>query len=339
VLPSGQLHLAVVDVLGHGVAATKAALTVVHTLRFVAVEGTPLDEIVVRADALLNAQDTELVATVVVACYDPATGELRVASGGHPPALVVAADGTVTQLAATGGAIGWPAVGSDNVVSVRLGVHESLILYTDGLIEARKDVLEGMDSLVRHAGEVAYLSADQLAGELVERALSGADRRDDSLALVLRRTRSRVHPDRMRWRADPGDHAAIKDARLGLLDWLVDQGVSAEESLLAASELLANAVVVARDSVVMTAQVAADKIVLEVADDGNGDADLSSRGHALPEAESADGRGLFLVRSMSDDVSILSTAEGTVIRCEIPVRKLINPQRGVAPLRLVGPDT
>lgn len=320
-LPSGELHLAVVDVLGHGVSATKAALTVVHTLRFIAVEETPLDQMVARADSLLSAQNSDLVATVVVARYDPATGNLRIVSGGHPPALVVGPDGRVTQVAATGGAIGWPAVGSDNVVSVRLEAQESLVLYTDGLIEARKDVLEGMDSLVRHAGEVARLPAAQLADELVQRALSGADRRDDSLALVLRRTRARVHPDRMRWRTTPGDHAAIKAARRGLLAWLDDKGLDGDDSLLVASELLANAVVAARDSVVMTAERAGDHVVLEVADDGGGDQHLESRGHRLPGSDSESGRGLFLVRNVSDDVTILSTAEGTVVRCAIAARE------------------
>jgi PAS domain S-box-containing protein len=119
-LPNGELHVAVVDVLGHGVAATKDALTVIHTLRLVAVEGTALIDVVKRADELLSAQDSELVATVVVARYNPLTGALRVVSGGHPPALVVGADGSVTQLAGTGGAIGWPAVGSDNVITTHL---------------------------------------------------------------------------------------------------------------------------------------------------------------------------------------------------------------------------
>ena len=192
-LPTGELHVAVVDVLGHGVGATKAALTVVHTLRVVAVEGTPLEHIVTRAHDLLAAQQADdLVATVVVAHYDPATGALRVVSGGHPPALIVHADGTVTQLAATGGAIGWPGVGSDNVVTAQLAVGESLVLYTDGLIEARKDILQGMDALVRHAAAASHLPAAQYANELVERSLAGAERRDDSLALVVQRTHERA---------------------------------------------------------------------------------------------------------------------------------------------------
>jgi len=187
-LPSGELHVAVVDALGHGVAATKAALTVIHTLRYVAAAGTPLEQLVGRADELLSAQDGELVATAVVARYHPDSGALRVVSGGHPPALVVHTGGAVTQLAATGGAIGWPGVGSDNVVTTELAVGESLVLYTDGLIEARKDVLQGLASLVRHAADVSDLPAGAYAYELVQRSLAGADRRDDSLALVIRRT-------------------------------------------------------------------------------------------------------------------------------------------------------
>ena len=187
-LPSGELHLAVIDVLGHGVRATKTALTVIHTLRFVTVLGTPLEDVVRRTDELLDAQDTDLVATVVVARYQPATGHIRIVSGGHPPALVVGTDGTVTSLEATGGAIGWPGAGSDTEVTAWLADGESLLLYTDGLIEARKNILDGMEALAKHASHLAHLPATELADELVKQSLAGADRLDDSLAMVLRRS-------------------------------------------------------------------------------------------------------------------------------------------------------
>jgi PAS domain S-box-containing protein len=186
-LPSGEVHVAVVDVLGHGVAATKDALAVVHTLRVATADGTPLEELVARADELLGAQHPELVATVIVARYHPATGRLRVASGGHPPALVISPERGTEPLHATGGVIGWPGAGSDEIAETVLRPGEALLLYTDGLVEARKDILDGMEELARHAREVVQLPADALAAELVERALAGADRRDDTLALVLRR--------------------------------------------------------------------------------------------------------------------------------------------------------
>ena len=150
--------------------------------------GTPLEDVVRRTDELLDAQDTDLVATVVVARYQPATGHIRIVSGGHPPALVVGTDGTVTSLEATGGAIGWPGAGSDTEVTARLADGESLLLYTDGLIEARKNILDGMEALAKHASHLAHLPATELADELVKQSLAGADRLDDSLAMVLRRS-------------------------------------------------------------------------------------------------------------------------------------------------------
>lgn len=187
VLPSGELYLSVIDVLGHGVGATQDALTVIHTLRTVVLEGTPLDEVVTRADVVLCRQNPELVATVVLALFDPVTGVVRLVSGGHPPALVVTAFGDVRQVEAQGGPIGWPGAGSDGAVRVRLDPGDSLVLYTDGLIEARKNLVEGLQQLEEHAHDLSRSSAAGLAEGLVSRVLAGAVRRDDTLALVLRR--------------------------------------------------------------------------------------------------------------------------------------------------------
>ena len=319
-LPNGDLHVAVVDVLGHGVTATKDALTVVHTLRFVAIEGTDLQDVVGRADELLCAQDTELVATVVVARYNPETGELKVVSGGHPPALVVGPGGEVRQLSATGGAIGWPGVGSDNVATTFLGVHDSMVLYTDGLIEARKDIIEGMDSLTKVAAEVCHMPAQQYADELVRRALAGADRRDDTLALVLRRTRKSVVADSKRWHLDPGAHENFRQARKELESWLRAHSVEADDIVLVAAELIANASSAARTEVVMTAQVGAGHVIIEVSDDGEGTNHLEDLGRRLPGNDSERGRGLYLVRALSQEVSVMSTTEGTLVRSQIAAR-------------------
>ena len=317
-LPTGELHVAVVDVLGHGVAATKDALVVVHALRFAAVDGTPLDDMVRRTDELLSADAAELVATVVIARYRAETGELMVASGGHPPALVVGPDGVVTELTATGGAIGWPGVGSDNVATTKLEIGESLLLYTDGLIEARKDVISGMSSLMRHAGDVAHLPAAQFADELVKRSLQGAERRDDSLALVLRRTPTTVAPEAMSWEVTPGNAVALGEARRGLGDWLSSHRCNADDAVLVASELMANAVMAASSAVVLTAAMQGEDLILEVSDDGRGGERLEELGQRLPAADSEQGRGLFLVRALSDDLSIVTTRTGTVARCVIP---------------------
>jgi len=102
VLPDGDVHLAVVDVLGKGVGATKDAMAVISALRLLALEGCPLESLMARADTLMVAQSADLVATTLVARYTPSTGRVRLAGAGHPPALLVSADGTTRLLSAPG---------------------------------------------------------------------------------------------------------------------------------------------------------------------------------------------------------------------------------------------
>jgi len=187
VLPDGELHVAVVDVVGKGVAATKDALAVTHALRLLAFDGCPMERLVARADGLLSAQSPDLAATALVARYRPADGCVELAGAGHPPALVVSQQGRARFVQAPGIPIGWPGAGSTEVVSLRLDRSETIVLYTDGLIEAGKDILGGLDALRRAATEAAGYPAGPLARALVERSLSHAKRSDDSLALVLRR--------------------------------------------------------------------------------------------------------------------------------------------------------
>ncbi|HEX2698693.1 MAG TPA: SpoIIE family protein phosphatase, partial [Acidimicrobiales bacterium] len=120
VLPDGDLHFAVVDVMGKGVAATKDALAVTHALRLLVLDGCPLEDVVRRADEIVTAQNPDLVATLLVGRYRPLTGSLKLAGGGHPPAFVVQG-GRATEIRAPGGPIGWPGAGSEGVADVALG--------------------------------------------------------------------------------------------------------------------------------------------------------------------------------------------------------------------------
>ncbi|MGH1563685.1 ATP-binding SpoIIE family protein phosphatase [Mumia sp. DW29H23] len=330
-LPTGELHVAVVDVLGHGVTATRDALTVIHTLRYVAVEGTPLEDLVLRADELLGAQDSELVATVVVARFNPCTGELRVASGGHPPAIIVAPDGTVRQVAGSGGAIGWPGVGSSGVAVTVLEEGESLILYTDGLVEARRDIIAGMEQLERIASEVADLPAQELSDALVVRSLEGAERHDDALALVVRRaTRPALSP-RVRWELGPQAMSMIGHVRREMREWMGAHEVTSEDALLVADELLANALTAARTRAVLSVEVADGSLVIEATDDGRGDPHLNEHGRTPPPAGREHGRGLYIVRSLSRDVEALSTAGGSVVRARVVTSRSPATTRDLVP--------
>lgn len=316
-LPTGELHVAVVDVLGHGVTATRDALSVIHTLRHVAVEGTPLEDLVARADMLLGAQDSELVATVVVARFNPRTGDLRVASGGHPPAIIAAPDGTVRQVAGSGGAIGWPGVGSSGIAVTQLAEGESLILYTDGLVEARRDIIAGMEQLQQIAGEIAGLPAQELSDTLVQRSLEGAERHDDALALVVRRASKPALASFARWELSPQATYLLSRVRRELREWMAAHDIVSEDALLVADELLANALDAARTRAVLSVEVTDRTLTIEATDDGRGDPLLNEHGRTRPADGRERGRGLYIVRRLSREVQALSTTDGSVVRAQV----------------------
>ncbi|MCW2608381.1 MAG: domain S-box-containing protein [Frankiales bacterium] len=310
-LPDGTVHLAVVDVLGHGVQATQHALSVAHTLRTVVLDGTPLAEVVARADVLLGRQDPDLVATVVLGRYTPATGALQLAGGGHPPPIVVTAAGTARQVELEGGALGWPLAGSDGVVETCLEPGDALVLYTDGLVEARKDIVQGLAELAVLAGTLVDLPAGAFAQALVDDALRGADRRDDTLALVLRRDPGPEAAE-ARWQLEPASDQ-VGATRRDVTGWLTERGLPHDDVALVVGELLANAVVGARTTVLVTARLEQRPegvhVHLEVCDDGPGFEAVPPQPRAVEER----GRGLLIVRALARDVLVHSTSAGTSV--------------------------
>ena len=322
ILPNGDLHIAVVDVMGKGVAATKDALAVTHALRMLVLDGCPLEGLVAKADAILTAQNPELVATLIVGCYTPSSGQVRLVGGGHPPALLVTDQGVV-ELAAPGIPIGWPGAGSHGVACVELHRSDSLVFYTDGLVETTRDIVAGLSRLADLAVKTSAYPATHQARVLVERALDGAARHDDSLALVLRR---RVPPTATQrqplgpfeYRFTPNT-ATVPLARHFLRDWLVRlPAVPAEcdDLLLAATELCANAVRHATGepgSVALRAWAEGTDVVIEVEDDGRG-LELCHFHDELPDPESETGRGLFLVSALLDAVDTEHTPGRTIVR-------------------------
>jgi anti-sigma regulatory factor (Ser/Thr protein kinase) len=204
------------------------------------------------------------------------------------------------------------------------------VLYTDGLIEATKDILSGLERITRAAAETAQYPAPHLARALVERSLSGAMRRDDSLALVLRRrTPPASEPSAplgaFEYAFSPS-LATVPLARHLLGDWLEHLGIDDDERadlLLVASELCSNAIRHASGkpgALAMRAWADADAVVVEVEDDGAG-MELSHRMED-PDLEAEQGRGIYVVRALTDDLTVRRVDERTVVRA---IRRAVLP--------------
>jgi serine phosphatase RsbU (regulator of sigma subunit)/anti-sigma regulatory factor (Ser/Thr protein kinase) len=324
VLPDGDVFLSVVDVMGKGVAATKEAVAVAHSLRMLILDGCPIEGLVARADGLLTAHNPDLVATVVVARYRPDDGRIWLAAGGHPPPLLIPAQGDIRFVSAPGVALGWPGAGSQEVVELQLSRNDTVVLYTDGLIESTKDVLAGLDNLIRAAAQVAQYPSAHVARALVERSLSGAMRRDDSLALVLRRRTPPPPDDQARleafeYRFSPSP-ATVPLGRHLLSDWLAHLSVDEAERadlLLVASELCSNAVRHASgapSALSLRAWADGDAILIEVEDDGAG-FELNRRyDDEIPDPDMEQGRGLYVVEALTDEMSVRREGERTIVR-------------------------
>jgi sigma-B regulation protein RsbU (phosphoserine phosphatase) len=119
-------------------------------------------------------------------------GAVRAAFAGHPPGLVARAAGGVDELPTTGQLLGLLADVRISDVETTLAPGDALVLYTDGVIEARRrHELFGEDRLRALLGELGpqNLTAAEIADAVHAATIDFAGATEDDLAvLVLRRT-------------------------------------------------------------------------------------------------------------------------------------------------------
>ena len=184
--PGGLVTLTVADVQGHGVRAAAVMGQLRAALRGYALEGHSPVGVVGRADTLMQTLEQETYATAVLAQLDPDTGAVELCGAGHPGPLLIRADGATSYVDLVPGAplgVGGIAFGS---VEIQLSPGDALLLFTDGLVEGRRQPIElGMTRLADG------LRARRPAGpeELCDAALAvmgrGPDHDDDIALLAL----------------------------------------------------------------------------------------------------------------------------------------------------------
>jgi PAS domain S-box-containing protein len=188
VLPNGHVALAVGDVVGHDVtaAATMGQLTSVY--RALLVERPSPSALIDRLQASWSLLGLQRMATALFAELDPATGQLRVASAGHLPPLLLTdghAELLPVQPSRLLGAPPAPAPALEWAGVVPVGA--TLVLFTDGLVESRSaDIDEGLAALLAVCTGAGTSDPDELCDRLL-RELTGAHRADDIALLALTR--------------------------------------------------------------------------------------------------------------------------------------------------------
>jgi sigma-B regulation protein RsbU (phosphoserine phosphatase) len=136
-------RFAIGDVCGTGPEAAALAGLVRHALRASGIQTRDPVAMLRTANALLREQgspDDERFCTVCCAILRPRDAvRVTIACAGHPPPIVLRADGRVEELACRGGALGISPDVTFEPQRISLRTGDRIILYTDGLTEARDD--------------------------------------------------------------------------------------------------------------------------------------------------------------------------------------------------------
>jgi len=308
-LADGRIGLIVGDCVGHGLAAATIMGQLRSACRALLLE-RPSPRIALAgldrfAAQLPGAQCT----TAVCAVLNPETGELVYSSAGHPPPILLHADGT-TEVLEDGRTIP-VGVRPDRArpeAKMFLPARSVLLLYTDGLIERRGHSLD--DGIARvcalmqqsREGDLEHL-ANQIMAELAP-----SDGYQDDVALLLHRYPVPLEVD------FPPDVGGLAGIRVTLRDWLNRAGVGSEQVhavLVAAGEAVANAIEHGhRDAssgvVSLRATASATEVKLTIADSG-------SWKQPRPAAEPHRGRGMTLMRALMQEVVINPETGGTTV--------------------------
>lgn len=186
--PDDRVLMLVVDALGSGVTSVRDAWKVLYVARAHFEAGVPLEHLVARVAQTLAAEAEPPRASMIAAVLDPQTGAVEMVTGGHPPALVVHDDGRAWWLEASGRGIGAPQPGSTSVARTQLHPDDSLLLYTDGVVDGTRDLVEGLSNLKASATALRRRPIDGLARTMMNAVMTPRQARGDASLLIVRRT-------------------------------------------------------------------------------------------------------------------------------------------------------
>ena len=194
-LRDGKVGMAVADVSGKGIPAALFMMSSRTQLKGAAIGLDQPGEVLTEVNRALHEDNRRFMfVTVIYAIYDPRTGELTYANGGHCTPLIVQADGTCREIESTNGImLGIAGNLEYEQREDRLQPGDTLLLYSDGVSEARNrnDEEFGAERL-REIFQGNPPGSAQQANERIQQAVGefarGMPQADDLTCLALHRT-------------------------------------------------------------------------------------------------------------------------------------------------------
>ena len=193
-------HCAIVvgDVSGKGLEAARLTSLLHDGIRAYAMETTHPSDLLGRLNRLVCAlTPPEQFATTFLGVLNTETGHMRYCTAGHPAPAVVSSNGARYLSGTRAPVLGAFAEAQFNFLEAVLDVGERLVLFTDGVTEARRGMkLLGEERLLKMLDKMTRTPVERLPQRLLDKVLvySGGHLRDDTVILSLVRTESTAEP-------------------------------------------------------------------------------------------------------------------------------------------------
>jgi phosphoserine phosphatase RsbU/P len=188
----GKLMLVMADVAGKSVPAALLMATLQASLRTLASEGQPLTQLAERLNRYASEHSLggQRFTTAVIAEYDPATRELCYANAGHNSPVVRHANGGIERLESSALPFGITPDATFPTASISLQPGDTLVLFTDGVVEAFNAAGEEYSdgrwiNVIRALPRLSAQGALQYLMKSVEDFVGATRQSDDITCLVL----------------------------------------------------------------------------------------------------------------------------------------------------------
>ncbi|HEX3976884.1 MAG TPA: SpoIIE family protein phosphatase [Solirubrobacteraceae bacterium] len=299
------------DVVGHGVRAATTMSELRNALRAFAVEGHSPGRALHQLDRVVHATfGPGMIATVLFLIIDASKGTVSLSRAGHPPPALRTAAGEIRYLE-TGSTL---PLGIDDRVKADEAEYvvnpgDTLLLFTDGLVERRRESINtGFDRL-RDAFTNAPSDVEELCDYILERTVSEQASHDDIAVLAVRILGPPLGALQLTL---PAKATSVPLVRHRLRVWLnenvpeLDQ-VARYDLEVAWSEACTNVIRHAYGPGDATFDATAardgDAVSLQVRDTGQWRPPRGQHG----------GRGIALMRELCDEVRVDRRSEGTTV--------------------------
>jgi anti-sigma regulatory factor (Ser/Thr protein kinase) len=279
-------------------------------------------DLVERMNGYHAALGADLMTTMLFVVIEIDSGLLRVVNAGHPPPLIVRADGTSVVVEGAGPPLGVLDTWRYQERTGQLDPCDLAVLYTDGLVERRGERLDESLARLRAIAEASHGEA----GQSLERVLDavGAEEADDDVTLVVVRAEPLLGPvARLKLAPDPVSLASLRRV---LRRWLDEAGAEADEAaalVMAANEAWQNALEhgtgFARTTVDIDCELEGSTVMLTIRDAGR-----RERSPSDPDR----GRGIELMRALVDDLSLELGPHGSCVRLRRELRAAAGSEAG-----------